>query len=328
MANRDHAGPTLRLASRGQLGAAFQLGTWLLALHMQRTIWPNMKQFTPRAPQLDPVRAIKDAITGRVVALFNDRTRGEAPVVRRLDGMFGPQAVAWRVHGDVTSMMVGGVSSLLLQMLHPAVLAGVWDHSNFRTDMHGRLRRTARFIALTTYGGREEAEAVIARVRRIHDRVGGTLPDGTPYAANDPALLAWVHLTETTSFLAAWRRYVEPGMALADQDRYFAEMAQVARALGAAPVPSDCVGARRLLETYRPQLRCDARTREVRDLVLAVATADLLAAPVQTLGNRAAIDLLPDWARRMHGLPNPLLARALVRAGTLGVAQTLRWAFR
>jgi uncharacterized protein (DUF2236 family) len=328
MANRDHAGPALRLASRGQLGAAFQLGTWLLALHMQRTIWPNMKQFAPRAPQLDPVRAIKDAITGRVVALFNDRTRGEAPVVRRLDGMFGPQAVAWRVHGDVTSMMVGGVSSLLLQMLHPAVLAGVWDHSNFRTDMHGRLRRTARFIALTTYGGREEAEAVIARVRRIHDRVGGTLPDGTPYAANDPALLAWVHLTETTSFLAAWRRYVEPGMALADQDRYFAEMAQVARALGAAPVPSDCVGARRLLETYRPQLRCDARTREVRDLVLAVATADLLAAPVQTLGNRAAIDLLPDWARRMHGLPNPLLARALVRAGTLGVAQTLRWAFR
>ena len=328
MANRDHAGPALRLASRGQLGTAYQLGTWLLALHMQRTIWPNMKQLTPRAPQLDPVRAIKDAITGRVVALFNDRTRGEAPVVRRLDGMFGPQAVAWRVHGDVTSMMVGGVSSLLLQMLHPAVLAGVWDHSNFRTDMHGRLRRTARFIALTTYGGREEAEAVIARVRRIHDRVGGTLPDGTPYAANDPALLAWVHLTETTSFLAAWRRYVEPGMALADQDRYFAEMAQVARALGAAPVPSDCVGARRLLETYRPQLRCDARTREVRDLVLAVATADLLAAPVQTLGNRAAIDLLPDWARRMHGLPNPLLARALVRAGTLGVAQTLRWAFR
>jgi uncharacterized protein (DUF2236 family) len=328
MANRDYAGPALRLASRGQLGTAYQLGTWLLALHMQRTIWPNMKQFTPRAPQLDPVRAIKDAISGRVVALFNDRTRGEAPVVRRLDGMFGPQAVAWRVHGDVTSMMVGGVSSLLLQMLHPAVLAGVWDHSNFRTDMHGRLRRTARFIALTTYGGREEAEAVIARVRRIHDRVGGTLPDGTPYAANDPALLAWVHLTETTSFLAAWRRYVEPGMALADQDRYFAEMAQVARALGAAPVPSDCVGARRLLETYRPQLRCDARTREVRDLVLAVATADLLAAPVQTLGNRAAIDLLPDWARRMHGLPNPLLARALVRAGTLGVAQTLRWAFR
>jgi len=287
-----------------------------------------MKITAPRPPSPDPARAVKAAIAGRVVALFNDRTRGEAPVIRRLDGLFGPKAVAWRVHGDVTSMMVGGISSLLLQMLHPAVLAGVWDHSNFRTDMHGRLRRTARFIALTTYGGRNEAEAVIARVRHIHDKVGGTLPGGMPYAANDPALLAWVHVTEAASFLNAWRRYAEPGMSPADQDRYYAEMAQVALALGAAPVPADRAGARRLMETYRPQLRTDARTREVRNLVLNAATTDRLAAQVQALGNQAAIDLLPDWARRMHGLANPLLGRPLVRAGTLGVAQTLRWAFR
>jgi len=287
-----------------------------------------MEQTPPRAQLPDPARSFKGAITNRVVALFNDRARGEAPVLRRPDGIFGPKAVAWRVHGDVTAMLVGGISSLLLQMLHPAVLAGVWDHSNFRTDMHGRLRRTARFIALTTYGGREEAEAVIARVRGIHERVGGILPDGTPYAANDPALLAWVHVTETTSFLNAWRRYVEPGMSLADQDRYFAEMARVARALGAAPVPLDRAGARRLLDAYRPQLRTDARTREVRQLVLKAATADLLALGLQALGNQAAIDLLPEWARRMHGLPNPLVARPLVRAGTLGVAQAIRWAFR
>ncbi|WP_207540939.1 oxygenase MpaB family protein [Sabulicella rubraurantiaca] len=287
-----------------------------------------MRLTMPPATRPDPARSIKDAITRRVVALFNDRARGEAPVARRLDGLFGPNAVAWRVHGDVTSMMVGGISSLLLQMLHPAVLAGVWDHSDFRTDMQGRLRRTARFIALTTYGGREEAEAVIARVRRIHDRVGGTLPDGTAYAANDPALLAWVHVTEAVSFLNAWRRYAEPGMSPVDQDRYFAEMAQVGRALGAAPVPSDRAAARRLFMDYRPHLRTDARTREVRGLVLKAAATDPLAGRVQALGNQAAIDLLPDWARRMHGLPNPLLARPLVRAGTLGVAQALRWAFR
>ena len=62
--------------------------------------------------------------------------------------------------------------------------------------------------------------------------------DGKLYAANDPALLAWVHVTEATSFLNAWRRYVDPGMSAADQDRYFAEMAQVAHALGAAPGPA------------------------------------------------------------------------------------------
>ena len=273
-------------------------------------------------------RPVKAAIAARVAALFNDRSRGETPVARRRDGLFGPSAVAWRVHGDVTSMMVGGVAGLLLQMLHPAVLAGVWDHSDFRADMHGRLRRTARFIALTTYGGRPEAEAVIARVRGIHERVRGTLPDGTPYAADDPALLAWVHVTETTSFLEAWIRYAEPRMPAADQDRYFAEMARMGEALGADPVPRGRAEARRLLRAMRPGLLCDARTREVARLVTTQPAPSRAVEPLQALTIQAGIDLLPDWARRMHGLPAPTLPRPLVRAGTLGIARTLRWAFR
>ncbi len=272
-------------------------------------------------------RATKEAIAAQVVGVFNDRSRGEAPVKRRSDGLFGPRAVVWRVHGDVASMMVGGVAGLLLQMLHPAVLAGVWDHSNFRADMHGRLRRTARFIALTTYGGREEAEAVIARIRGIHDRVRGVLPDGTAYSANDPALLAWVHVTETTSFLKAWVRYAEPGMSGADQDRYFAEMARVAVALGADPVPRSRAEARALMEAMRPQMRCDARTREVARLVLARRASSPVTGPLQALTMQAGVDLLPEWAGRLHGLSNPALGRPLVRAGALGVARTLRWVF-
>jgi uncharacterized protein (DUF2236 family) len=271
-------------------------------------------------------RPLKQAIAAEVVALFNDRDRGERPVRRRPDGLFGPNAVAWRVHGDVASMLVGGVAGLLLQMLHPAVLAGVWDHSNFRADMHGRLRRTARFIALTTYGGRDEAEAVIARVRGIHDRVRGTLPDGTLYAANDPALLAWVHVTEASSFLAAWVRYAEPRMPGADQDRYYAEMAQMAAALGADPIPRSRAEARDLVQAMRPQMVCDARTREVAQLVLSQKAPSPMAEPLQTLTMQAGVDLLPDWARRMHGLSAPV-SRPLVRAGTLGIARTLRWAF-
>jgi uncharacterized protein (DUF2236 family) len=272
-------------------------------------------------------RPVKSAIAREVVALFNDTARGERPVQRRPDGLFGPDAVAWRVHGDVLGMMVGGIAGLLLQMLHPAVLAGVWDHSNFRGDMHGRLRRTARFISLTTFGGPEEAEAAIARVRGIHGKVTGTL-DGQPYQANDPALLAWVHVTETTSFLAAWMRYAEPGMSGADQDRYFAEMAEVGERLGAAPIPRSRAEAARLIETMRPQLRVDARTREVARLVLNRRAARLAAEPLQQLTMRAGVDLLPGWARRMHGLANPVLGRPLLRAGAFSAAQTLRWAFR
>src|SRR5277367_3281705 len=117
-------------------------------------------------------RPLKQAIANEVVAVFNDRSRGDTPVVRSADALFGPKSVVWRVHGDVTTMMVGGVAALLLQMLHPAVLAGVWDHSNFREDMLGRLRRTARFISITSYASRQEAEAAIANVRAIHGRIG------------------------------------------------------------------------------------------------------------------------------------------------------------
>lgn len=284
----------------------------------------------PRAPIPPPgkllLQPLKAALTRPVVALFNDRSKGEAPIQRRTDGLFGPRSVAWAVHGDVTSMLVGGVAGLLLQMLHPAVLAGVWDHSRFRADMHGRLRRTARFIALTTYGGREEAEAAIARVRGIHGHVRGTLPDGTPYAANDPALLAWVHVTETTSFLDAWIRYAEPRMSVARQDRYFEEMARVGSALGADPLPRSRREALALIEAMRPGLLCDARTREVARLVLEQKAANPATEPFQALTLQAGVDLLPDWARRMHGLPAPL-GRPLVRAGTLGIARTLRWAF-
>lgn len=273
-------------------------------------------------------RPLKQAIAAQVVALFNDRTRGEKPVQRRTDSLFGPKAVAWRIHGDVTSMMVGGIAGLLLQMLHPAVLAGVWDHSNFRSDMQGRLRRTARFIALTTYGDPSEAKAMIARVRAIHAKVTGTLPDGRKYAANDPALLAWVHVTEATSFLDAWMRYAEPHMSRADQDRYFTEMERVASALGADPIPRNRSEARDLIAAMRPALGCDDRTREVARLVLSQPAPNRIAEPFQALTLQAAADLLPAWARRMHGLPEPSLTVPLVRAGTLGIARTLRWAFR
>jgi uncharacterized protein (DUF2236 family) len=279
-------------------------------------------------PRFPISRNIKQTIRNRVVALFNDTEHGQAPVLRSTDALLPQSSVAWRVHGDVASMMVGGIASLLLQMLHPAVLAGVWDHSNFRKDMHGRLRRTARFIALTTYGQRADAVAVIDRVRSIHAHVAGTLPDGTPYSANDPNLLAWVHITETMSFLDAYIRYTDPLMSAADQDRYFAEMAPIGEMLGAVALPRSRADTVALMTTMRPQLRVDQRTKEVARIILAKPAASLIPDAPRVLAMQAAVDLLPSWARTMHGLSVPTLSVPAVRAGTLGIAQTLRWAFR
>lgn len=276
---------------------------------------------------MSPAALARRALIRNVRAVFNDQSRGEKPVVRSPQSMFGPGSVIWRVHGDVVTMMVGGMSALLLQMLHPAVLGGVWDHSNFREDMLGRLRRTARFISLTTYASREEAEAAMARVRTVHAQVSGTLPDGTNYSADDPQLLAWVHVSEALSFLNARIRYAEPGMPHVDQDRYFEEMSGIALALGADPVPRSRAAAEQLVERMRPQLLCDARTREVATIVLKQRPDNLAMAAAQRVIGQAAVDLLPDWAREMHGLRSTVMTRPFVRTSTLAMAKTLRWAF-
>lgn len=281
------------------------------------------------SPAGDIANRLRAALIGQVRAVFNDSARGEKPVQRKPDeSLFGPQSVVWRVHGDVTTMMVGGVAALLLQMLHPAVLAGVWDHSTFRGDMLGRLRRTARFIAVTTYGSAAEAQAIIDKVRDVHMRVKGVLPDGTPYAADDPHLLAWVHVTEAVSFLDAWIRYAEPHMSMADQDRYFADFARIAEALGAVRIPRRRADADIFIAEMRPELVVDARTREVARMVLDQPAPSAAVRPFQALTFGAAVDLLPGWARTMHGLSSAGLATPAVRIGTRGVASTLRWAFR
>ena len=281
------------------------------------------------SPATKAARTLKSALVGQVRAVFNDQAKGEKPIQRKPEqSLFGPAAAVWRVHGDVTTMMVGGVTALLLQMLHPAVLAGVWDHSSFRGDMLGRLRRTARFIAVTTYGAANEAEAAIDKVRDVHTRVRGVLPDGMPYTADDPRLLAWVHVTEAVSFLDAWRRYAEPGMSASDQDRYFAEFARIAEALGADPIPRSRAEADAFIAEMRPELLVDSRTREVARMVLDQPAPNLAVKPFQMLTFHAAVDLLPDWARRMHGLSGPGFATPAVRIGTGGIAGTLRWAFR
>ena len=214
---------------------------------------------------LSPVRK---ALVRQVRATFNDQAKGERPVPSSDQALFPPGSVIRRVHGDVTTMMVGGVAALLTQMLHPKALGGVWDHSGVEKDQLGRLRRTARFIAVTTYGHRDAATAAIEKVKSIHDQVSGTLPDGSKYDANDPWLLAWVHLAGAINFLDGWRRYAEPAMSARDQDIYFAESGEVARLLGADPIPQTRPEAARLLRSFLPELRADDRTRAFRDLIL------------------------------------------------------------
>ncbi|UNK26848.1 oxygenase MpaB family protein [Serratia plymuthica] len=243
-------------------------------------------------------------------------------------GLFGPQSVIWRVHCDFTSMLCGGVSALLLQMLHPLALAGVWDHSNFREDMLGRLRRTSQFVSVTTFGPTAEAERLIAKVRAIHLQVTGVSNDGRPYAASDPDLLTWVHVVESSCFLASHLRYRNPHLSHELQDRYYLETARVAAALGARDIPTSRAAVADYLQRMRPQLVCDERTREVARILLAAPAPSALARPLGWLVMQAGIDLLPDWAQQQFDFYPGTLRRRLVRVGVGGVGKVLRASMR
>ncbi len=274
-----------------------------------------------------PLRLLTDPATARIRAwVLGVFPRGRSGIDYDTPegdpGLFGPGSVTWRIHADFPGMLSGGLCALMLQTLHPRALAGVWDHSNFREDLMGRLRRTTDFVAGTTYAPVAEAERLIARVRGIHAQVAGVTADGTPYRADEPDLLTWVHVTESYAFLQGYRRYCRE-VPTQVADHYFDEVARVAIALGAQDVPRSERAVHAYFAQVRPALRYDARSREV----LSVLTRMRLPVPMAGLSRDvflgAGAALLPEWAvamlqrRPSQALQTRVSARALAAVAPL-----------
>ena len=257
---------------------------------------------------------IRRPIEARVLSLTGPPSAGGLREPAGRPRLFGPDSICWRVHGDFTSMMVGGISALLLQALHPLALAGVWDHSNFREDLLGRLRRTGQFISATTFGSHADAERLIERVRRIHLSVTGTAPDGRAYAAYDPELLTWVHVAEVSSFSS--RTCVTATLTSAQPTR---SLLRRSRADRRAPRRRRCATfAHRGRDVPRtpPSAAADRRARagDSADTAHRPAPSPLLR-PFGTLMLHAGIELLPEWASAMFGPPLSDTRRQLIRSG-------------
>lgn len=215
-------------------------------------------------------------------------------------GLFGPASMVWQVHAHFTAMMVGGLSSLIVQALHPRALAAVWDHSQFRDKLKDRLSRTAFFVAATTYGSEAFAMKAIQRVNAIHSRITGTDLQGRPYVANEPVLLNWVHLVEATSFLAAYQHLAKTPLSPAEADQYMAEMALLGHLLGGVDLPSTVAAAEGQMRSYQAELRFDDRAQEVVELIASYPT-DVLDKPFMGLVLESSFDLMPDWVLQMLG---------------------------
>ena len=269
-------------------------------------------------------RAIGAAIRTRVVG------RGGPAKAAEIFQAVGPRWFAPGrpiriVHADA-AMFVGGMRALLMQSLHPLAMAGVAQHSDYRDDPWGRLQRTAEFLARTTYGPVDQAEAACAQVRAVHRRVVGTASDGRRYAANDPHLLRWVHVAEADSFLAAHQRFGRQRLTREQCDRYVADLAVVAEHVGVVDPPRSVGELRAALAAYRPELAATPEAREAARFLLA-PPLPLVARPPYTMLAAAAIGLLPIWARLALRLPvGPVADAVVVRPAGVALMQLTRWA--
>jgi uncharacterized protein (DUF2236 family) len=249
----------------------------------------------------------------------------------RIHGTPGPRwfpadsAIA-RVHGDA-SMFVGGIRAVLLQTMHPAAMTAVAEHSGYRGDMWGRLARTSRFLAVTTFGTERHAEQAVEAVRSIHERIVGTLADGSPYAASDPHLLRWVHVAEIESFLLAHQVYGAKPLDQQGRDDYVAQTAVIARKLGVIDPPTTEAELAAAIAEFRPELAAIPQAREAVSFLVWHPDLPWAARPAYGALVAAAIGLMPVWTRGPLRLPwLPVSERTVVRALGSAATSTIRWA--
>jgi uncharacterized protein (DUF2236 family) len=213
-------------------------------------------------------------------------------------GLFSPETIAWKIHSD-PAMAVGGIRALLQQALHPIAMDGVAQNSNFREDAWGRLQRTGDYVSTITFGERSQAQALAARVRKIHTSLG----------LDDPHLLLWVHMSMVDSFLDIARR---SGMAISDldADQYVSEMVIFAELVGVATadVPTNTAEMQSYFQNIAPELRAsdDAKRAALFLTIPPMPNAVRFATPAAPAWASLALlaaSSLPQWARRLYGTP-------------------------
>ena len=231
--------------------------------------------------------------------------------------------VTWRVFANPVPLFIGGVTAVLLQLAEPSVRSGVWQAGGFQRDPVMRLRRTGFAAMMTVYGPRSAAEALIARVVRVHGQVQGTTPAGQTFNANDPRLLDWVQASAVFGFAEAYHRYVA-ALSAQEKDAAFAESQASALLYGATGAPQTWAGWETLLAATAPTLEGSAILADFLDIMAGAPFVPAPLRPLQRLLVRAAVEIVPEPVRSLPHLQGrglrpgeAILVRALARAAAL-----------
>jgi uncharacterized protein (DUF2236 family) len=252
----------------------------------------------------------------------------------------GPGSISWEVNGDLASVAAAGMAAILMEVLHPSVMAGVYDQSSYRTKPLLRAQNTLGYVLRTTFGSTEAATGVIERVKKVHGRVNGTRADGVAYRALDPELIAWVHTCIPWAVMEAFSRYRRP-LSREEKDRYLAEQAVVGLMGGADEVPTSVGELDAFVERMRPLMAMTEQTRGFLGFLAGDTSVDPIAATDPNVGPPApareqldrrlaiagSMSLMPVWARQLSGtyLPRPIVKGVLIPRARVECAM-VRWA--
>lgn len=295
---------------------------------------------------------LQKAIAAEVAASLGDDPNALAEYAYPLydKGLFGPDSVVWKVHADLPSMLIGGISSLMLQSLHPLAMAAVAQYSSYQTDPFGRLQRTARFVAGTTFGSSEMALRYIDHVKSIHTQIQGETKEKVKYSASDPHLLTFVHVAEVSSFLRAYQSFSLKPLLNAEIDTYYREISLVAEMLGAENIPKSLSEVKSYFKEIRQELSATKEAREVlsflrdgindfiatqsgsgqekNDRRTGIAKISSIVKPsvrVRKILSDSAFDLLFYWAKDLFG-ETIAIPKVVLSPAAFSTCVLLRWA--
>ncbi len=243
--------------------------------------------------------------------------------------LFAPDSVTWAVMKNPVALLVGGIAAMILELAEPRVRTGVWEHTSFRTDPAGRVRRTGLAAMATVYAPEAAARALIDAVSERHARVAGVTPSGQTYAATDPDLLNWVHATAAYGFLEAYKRFARR-LSAAACDRFYDEGARAALLYGAAAPPRSALGVDALFAAMAPKLERSDIVLQALNILKRARWLPGAGRRLQPLLVRAAVEITPPWAREILGLDQSfglppggaLMVRALGAASERIVLET------
>ena len=248
-------------------------------------------------------RKVEDRLDRAAQAYLGDKAldRVDFSSPKGEPALSAPESVSWMIFKNPVTLFIGGVAAVILELAEPRVRTGVWEHSNFRTDPVGRLKRTGLAAMVTVYGARSEAEAMIARINAIHDRIAGVTPEGAPYRASDPELLTWVQATAAFGFLEAYNAYATP-LSNAERNRYYAESTKAAMLYGALEAPRSLADQQALFSAMSGKLQA---SEIIFEFLSIMKKADAFPRPAQIAQHslvRAAVELVPTDIRNILGL--------------------------